>query len=147
MWCEIPDELCQITNPVQIVLLSYLQHLFYVSESNKDKSTSELHFHCGIAVEVEGVWTAIPTLRSLTCKNSDILICRLKETEGVILAFIIQKPKSDKILFYLARKAELWVKWNWAVCMPGEKKISACGSENKKNNCNNTEKFWYSLLR
>lgn len=55
MWCEISGELCQITDPVQILLLSYLKHLFYVSESNKDKSTSELHFLCGIAVETEGV--------------------------------------------------------------------------------------------
>lgn len=55
MWCEVPGELCQITDPVQIVLLSYLKHVFYVSESNKGKSRSKLHFLCGIAVEAEGV--------------------------------------------------------------------------------------------
>lgn len=55
MWCEIPCESCQTTDPVQIALLSYFKHLFYVSESNKDKSTSELHFLCNIAVETEGV--------------------------------------------------------------------------------------------
>lgn len=55
MWCEVSGELCQIIDPVQIVLLSYLKHLFYVSESNKDKFTSKLHFLCGGAVEAEGV--------------------------------------------------------------------------------------------
>lgn len=72
MWCEIPDELCQITSAVQTVLLSSL-HLFYISEGSKGKFTAELHFLCGTAVEGEGVWTAIPTcVRSPTCKNSDI---------------------------------------------------------------------------
>lgn len=46
----------------------------------------------------------------LLAKIQTCLCCRLKEAEGVILAFVIQKPTSDKFLFCLARKSELWVK-------------------------------------
>lgn len=112
MWCEILHELCQITDPVQIVLLTYLKYLFYVSESNKDKSVSELHFICSIAVETEGVWT---DLYLLLAKIQTFGNCGLKDTEGATLTFITRKSK-----YVNTREAELWEKLNSTVCMPGE---------------------------
>lgn len=66
--------------------------MFYVSESNKDKSTSELHF--SLSNFTRG--REMDRDSQITYRNSDIAKLCLKVS---IIFFIIQKPKSDKIRF------------------------------------------------
>lgn len=56
----------------------------------------------------------------ITYRNSDIAKLCLKVS---IIFFIIQKPKSDKILFDLARDSELWIKMKLSVKEAGGRNL------------------------